>query len=285
MSFVDQASALERERRMQELLDRISTLSDDELKRLDRNLGVQVLIDDAVNSEFPINTVSRQTTENNIKALLSSRIETVRSNLTQILGFTPSDSDVQELVKLRRIYGTGFTGAMRQISQTINDVEGGISQVLKAIDTGITSLVDTATSIAQTALDQANQAANAAISAVTSTANAAISSVVSANTINSIRTSVSDITEFLNSPAALLPGLTNLFSENIDSKIRRIDSELDEISREIQEAARQRADSNVSAQNAAVIQNSIQQSLSTPTTNPDPVSEDGTPYYTYPNNA
>lgn len=285
MSFVDQAAALERQRRMQEILDRVSTLSDEELRRLDRVLGVQVLIDDTISTEFPINTVSRQTTESNIKSLLSSRIETVRSNLTQILGFNPTDSDIQELVRIRRIYGEGFTGAMRQISSTVNDIQGGVAEVLRAIDTGVTSVIDRASSIALAALNEANAAANAAISAVTTAANAAISSVVSANTINSIRSSVSNVTEFLNNPLVLVPRLTNLFSEDIDSRIRRIDQELNLISQELQEAARQRADSNVSSQNAAVIESTIQQGLSTPPTNPDPIAADGTPYLTYPNNA
>lgn len=285
MSFVDQAAALERQRRMQDILDRISNLNDDELKRLDRVLGVQVLIDDTVNTEFPISTVSKQTSQSNIKSILSSRIETVRSNLTQILGYTPTDSDIQELISIRRIYGEGFTAAIRQISATINDVQGGIAEVLRAIDTGVTSVIDAATGAAQLALDEANRAANAVISSVTSAANAAISSVVSANTINSIRSTTRDLTALLNNPLSLVPTLTNYFSASLDDRIRRIDEELNLISRELQEAARQRADSNVSAQNAAVIQNTVQQGIETPPTNPDPVSEDGIPYSTYPNNA
>lgn len=284
MSFVDQAAALERERRMQDILDRISNLSDDELKRLDRVLSVQVIIDDTINTEFPISTVSRQTSQSNIKSILSSRIETVKSNLTQILGYTPSDSDIQELIKIRRIYGEGFTGAIRQISATINDIQGGISEVLRAIDTGVTSVIDTATKTAQLALDEANKVANAAISSITSSANAAINSVVSANTINSIRSTTRDLTALINNPLSLVPTLTNYFSASLDERISRIDEELNLISRELLEAASQRANSNVSAQNAAVIQNTVQQGISTPPTNPDPVAEDGTPFYTYPNN-
>lgn len=280
MSFVDQAAALERKRRMQSLLDRISTLSEDELKRLDRVLGVQVLIDEAIASEFPITTVSRQTTENNNRALLSSRIETVRSNLTQILGFTPTDSDIQELIKLRRIYGSGFTGAIQRISQTINDIEGGINAVLKSIDSGITDTVDKATIAAKENLEEQQRILSTDLSTLIGNT----SSIISANTINAIKSTVGDITEFINNPLVLVPRLTNLFSEDIDAKIRKIDSELDAISRELQEAARQRAESNVSAQNAAVVQENVTRALNTPPTNPDPVSEDGTPYYSYPNN-
>lgn len=280
MSFVDQAAALERQRRVQSLMDRLSTLSEDELKRLDRILGVQVLIEDAISTGFPVSTVSQQTVENNNRALLSGRIETVRSNLTQILGFTPTDSDINELLRLRSIYGDNFSGAIKRISQSINDVQGGIASLLAAIDTGITDTIDTATKAAQQAIDEANRAANAAIQSVIG----GVSNIIPAETINSIRSSVGDITSFLNNPLVLVPRLTNLFSDTLDAKIKRIDAELDAISREQQEAARQNATSTVSTENANQVQQNIANALNTPPTNPDPVTEDGTPYNTVPNN-
>lgn len=273
MSFVDQSQALERERRMQTIMDRLNTLSDSELENLDRNLGVQVLIDDAKKSQFPINTVSSQTTENNTKILLSCRIETVRSNLTQILSFTPTDSDIQELIKIRNVYGGNFTSAIRQISSVQGSIPTGTSDILKLIDTGNTSVVNTSTRIAQEKINEAN----------TTIISANTESVVSANSALALRTSGFNITSLLNNPTQLITSLAGLFSEDMDSKIKKIDSELDAISRDSQEAAKQRSDSNISTQNADLVRSNIEQALSMLPSNPDPVSEDGTPYYTYPN--
>lgn len=286
MAFVDQSSALERERRMQQILDRLSTLSEDELNRLDRNLEVQVLIDDTVSSEFPITTISKQTSESNLKVLLSSRIETVRSNLAQILKYTPTDSDIQELIKLRKVYGNSFTSSIQQISQNAYNLPGGTGSLLKVIDTGNTNIISLTSLASSNAINnvQSTILSNTSLSTNTVLSNTAVSSI-SPSAIYTLGTTQSNIFDFIRSPSLLIPRLTSLFSDDVDSKIKRIDQKLNEISNQDNEVIAQRANSSVSFINASAIEKTIREGLSTPATNPDPISEDGTPYYTYPNNA
>lgn len=276
MSFIDLSLIAERERRMEQIMVRLSSLPESELNRISQMLQAQSQINNAVQSAGA--AVSGGALVRHIENTLAGPAQTITSNLTQLLGFVPSSSDMTELLSLQTQFGSNFSSAIASISSTINTIEGGISQLLQAIDTGVTQGIQAVTTAAQNAITQAQQQAVNAIQDALPSAD----SIIPQSTLDALSGVVSDINSIISVPAELANQLTSALQNQLNENITQINSALDGVSRSIQSEISGFINSVVSASQFEELQTITASVLSTPLGPPLPQSEFGESYDSVP---
>lgn len=255
----------ERQRRMGLMLQRLGTLPQDEAQRLDVALGAQQTIENASASANPI------TGDNTaIRSALNSREEVIRTNLTSILGYAPTRSDINDLLSLRNTMGSGFSGTISSLGRLVNTVEGGVAAVLSAIDNGISTAINTI-------INQAETAVNEAVAGINSEINNALNDVQN-QAENLIPQELRDTIQDISNIPSTINDLVSIATDSVNRTIDDINRELNEISTSLQNEVREFIDSNINKPIRDVFNNSISSSITQETLPPIPRNEAGEPY-------
>jgi len=260
MSFVNIHQALERERRMSQIMARMSSLSPEQLRRVATLLDAQERVDSVASANnFPMSggqdLIQRQM--NNITA---SQRETIMSNLTQSLGYRPSDSDIRELRTLRTQFpGDSFSSNMRVIASNVGAIPGGVGALLRGLDTGnIQGVVNSATKIAASIL-ASQEIPTPNLNNISSTINSAI-------------TSITDIAS----------EVTTAVQNQLSSGIDQVNELLNDVSRDIQVEISEFRDSILTSSQATELNELATAIASSPTTPAIPTNSVGEQYDTAP---
>lgn len=262
--LVDLSSAQERERRVSEILNRLGSLEPEKVSQLQTMLNAQQVIDRATNpTNSPLGS-SNEALQKELSNTLAGRSETIRMNMSQLLGFTPSSNDIKELVSIQNSFGGSLTTAANVVAKNINQIEGGVSSFLRSVDTGITEGLTAATNAASNLLASAQREAESAVRSLLPNP----SSIFPSSTL-------SQLTDVLNDTSALANRVTDMISSQINSAIQEVDTILTSISDDINNAARSFANSNIISDQVAGFKNAINSSISSPPTPPIPPDADG----------
>ena len=262
--LVDLSNAQERERRMGEIVNRLGALEPSKVSQLQTMLNAQQVIDrvtDPTNSPLgaPNEALQKELTNS-----LAGRSETIKANMTQLLGFTPSKDDIKELVKIQNSFGGSLTEAANVVAKNINQVEGGINSFLRSIDTGITAGLTAATTAASNLLASAQKEAESAVKSLLPSP----SSFLPTGTL-------SQLTDVLNDTTALANRVTDMVTSQVNSAIGEVDTLMSNISSEINTAAKSFVGSAVISDQVTGVQNAISSSVNSVPTPPIPANADG----------
>lgn len=261
--LVDMSGALERERRMGELLNRLGSLDNDKIKQLEKMVNAQQLINNASDpSNSPLGAPN-DALQRELSSSLAGRSETLRLNMTQLLGFKPTDSDVKEISSIQSSFGGSLSTAASVVAKNINAVEGGISSFLQAIDTGITEGITAATNAAGKLISEAQEQATTAIQGLLPDT----SSVLPTGTLNQLK-------DILNDANALTDRVTNMISSQVESTMKEIDGVLNSISEEIAAATKGIANSNIISDQTQSFKDAVSSLVNSPSTDPIPLNAD-----------
>lgn len=262
--FVELSSAQERERRMGEILNRLGSLNQEQTGQLQSLLNTQRLVNSATDpSSFPVNG-DPDSIQRSLRSAMSGRNETLRSNMTQVLGYSPSDSDVKELLKIQESFGGNITEASNVVAKNINQVEGGVGKFLEAIDTGITEGITTVTSGIGSLLDRAQQELASATQDLLPSANSILPSGTS-----------SQFQEFLGDTSELINKITDSVNSQLNSVMEDIDSAFADLSNGINTGLKGIANSNVISDVTKNINQTISSTFNSVPTAPIPLNTDG----------
>ena len=262
--FVELAGAQERERRMGEILNRLGSLSEDQTNKLQTLLNTQRLVNSATDpSSFPVNG-DPDSIQRSLNSALAGRTETLRSNMTQVLGYSPSDSDVKELLKIQESFGGSITQASNIVAKNINQVEGGISKFLQAIDSGITEGITAVTSNINSLVEKTQQ----------ELANTVQGLLPSANSILPTG-AASQFQAFLGDTNQLISKLTDSVNSQLNSVMKDIDSAFADLSNEINTSLKGIANSNIISDVTKNINQTISSTFNSVPTAPIPLNTDG----------
>ncbi len=262
--FVELAGAQERERRMGEILNRLGSLNQEQTGQLQSLLNTQRLVNSATDpSSFPVNG-DPDSIQRSLSSAMSGRNETLRSNMTQVLGYSPSDSDVKELLKIQESFGGSITEASNVVAKNINQVEGGVGKFLEAIDTGITEGITTVTSGIGLLLDKAQQELASATQDLLPSAN----SILPAGTASQLQSFLGDTNELINK-------LTDSVNSQLNSVMNDIDSAFADLSNGINTGLKGIANSNVISDITKNINQTISSTFNSVPTAPIPLNTDG----------
>lgn len=262
--LVDLSSAQERERRMGEILNRLGSLEPEKIAQLQTMVNAQQVIDrvtDPANSPFGS---PNEALQKELSNTLAGRTETLRANMTQLLGFTPSKDDVKELVNIQNSFGGSLTTAANVVAKNINQIEGGVSSFLRSIDTGITEGLTAATTAVNNLLSSAQKEAESAVKSL----------LPSANTIFPTST-MSQLKDVVNDATALANRVTDMVTSQVNSAIQEVDNIMNNISNEINTAARSFANSSIIGDQVNGFKNAINSSVNSVPTPPIPPNADG----------
>lgn len=262
--LVDLSSAQERERRMSELVNRLGALEPEKVAQLQTMLNAQQVIDRATDpTNSPLGSAN-EALQKELTNTMAGRAETIRMNMTQLLGFTPSSNDVKELVNIQNSFGGSLTTAANVVAKNINQIEGGITSLLRSVDTGITSGLTAVANSASSLLASAQKEAETAIKSILPNP----SSIFPTSTL----TQLNDV---LNDANALANRVTEMITSQINSTIQEVDSLMNNISIEINNTAKSFANSNIIGDQVAGFKNAISSSVNSPPTPPIPPNADG----------
>ena len=262
--LVDLSGAQERERRMSELLNRLGSLEPEKVAQLQTMLNAQQVIDRATDpANSPLGSAN-EALQKELSNTMAGRSETIRMNMTQLLGFTPSSNDVKELVSIQNSFGGSLTSAANIVAKNINQIEGGVTSFLRSVDTGITEGLTAATTAASNLLASAQKEATAAIESLLPSP----SSIFPAGTL-------SQLTDVLNDTTALANRVTDMVTSQINSAMQEVDSIMSSISNEINTAAKSFASSNIISDQVDGFKNAINSSVNSVPTPPIPPNADG----------
>lgn len=253
----------ERQRRMGLMLQRLGALPQEEAQRLDVVLGVQETIQAAT-----VNTIITDSTP--VSAALSSREEVVRTNLTSILGYAPTRSDMNDLMSLRTTMGGGFAGTVTSLGRLVNTVEGGVASVLSAIDNGVSTAINTVITQAETAVNEALTSIHGEIDAAITDARNNAQDLIP----EELRETVQDIASL----PSVITGLVDTAADSVNRAIDDVNRELDGVSRSIQSEVREFIDSNINKPIRDAFTNTISATLTQQPLPPVPRNESGEPY-------
>lgn len=258
------SGAQERERRMGELLNRLGSLEPEKVNQLQTMLNAQQVIDKATDpTNSPLGS-SNEALQKELSNTLAGRSETIRMNMTQLLGFTPSSDDVKELVKVQNSFGGSLTTAANVVAKNINQIEGGITSFLQSVDTGITEGLTAATKAASNLLSNAQKEAESAIKSLLPSTE----SIFPAGTLKQLRGVINDAN-------ALADRVTDMVTSQINSTMQEVDNLLGSISNDINTAAKSFANSNVISDQVSGFKNAINSAVSSAPTPPIPPNADG----------
>lgn len=220
--FVNYSSAIQRQNNFSALMNSISNLDSDKMRRLELCLKARESIDQASNSStLPISSDS-ELSERELQSIYAGRKQTVDLNITQLLGYQPSEADINELQNMRGTFGANFPTATLNLSQNINSVGGGISTVMQSIDSGIS-----------TGLEQFNiaqQEINNQILSVTTSIVDNVKSLIPEQTINQLQQLNPSNLDIFGNIGDLVNDLNTLITSNVENAIDNIDSALSDIS-------------------------------------------------------
>lgn len=255
--LVDMSGAQERERRMGELLNRLGSLDDNKIKQLEKMINAQQLIN---NASDPTNSplgAPNDSLQKELSASLAGRSETLRLNMTQILGFTPTDNDVKEISSIQSSFGGSLSTAASVVAKNINSIEGGISSFLQAVDTGITEGIVAVTNAAGELISKAQDE----VIAATKDLLPDTSSIFPTGTLNQLK-------DVINDANALTERVSNMISSQIESTMKEVDGIFNSISDEIAAATKSIANSNIISDQAESFKNAVNSLVNSPPTSP-----------------
>lgn len=252
MGTVDISSNVERADRLQALMQRMQTLAPQRLKELEINLKAQTALDQALNGGTAISGASASI-DNQTRAALASQLETVKQNLSQILGYVPASVDVTEMQKVQTSLGNSFTSAMPVIARNINSMQGGINQLLGAIDSGIMTGVVNLTRQVDIGIQQA-------ASALTQQ----LPNPAQVIDMSTVAGTASQITALLNNPQALLAATSASITNVIDQATDNVNNILSEISQMNIQNSLPFVDNNLNSSLVDSVKQSINTVLNTP---------------------
>jgi len=253
--LVDMSGAQERERRMGELLNRLGSLDDNKIKQLEKMVNAQQLIN---NASDPTNSplgAPNDSLQKELSASLAGRSETLRLNMTQILGFTPTDNDVKEISSIQSSFGGSLSTAASVVAKNINSIEGGVSSFLQAVDTGITGGIVAATNAAGELISKAQNG----IIAATKDLLPDTSSIFPTGTLNQLK-------DVINDANSLTERVSNMISSQIESTMKEVDGIFNSISDEIAAATKSIANSNIISDQAKSFKNAVNSLVNSPPT-------------------
>jgi len=249
------SGAQERERRMGELLNRLGSLDDNKIKQLEKMVNAQQLIN---NASDPTNSplgAPNDSLQKELSASLAGRSETLRLNMTQILGFTPTDNDVKEISSIQSSFGGSLSTAASVVAKNINSIEGGVSSFLQAVDTGITGGIVAATNAAGELISKAQNG----IIAATKDLLPDTSSIFPTGTLNQLK-------DVINDANSLTERVSNMISSQIESTMKEVDGIFNSISDEIAAATKSIANSNIISDQAKSFKNAVNSLVNSPPT-------------------
>lgn len=274
MSFVNLDQSIERERRMEQLMIRMGSLPEGDFDKISKMLKAQAQIDNIVDSNSTAlgggDSVARQ-----MQNTMAKSGETITSNLTQLLGFVPSSSDMTELKTMNERFGDGFPSAMKTISASIGSVGGGIGKLLESLDTGVTEGIQSIANTAYKALSDLKQQATDAIADILPPAD----SIIPQSTLSSLGEGLSGL---LSGAGDLAGGLTTAIQEQVNQGAKEVSGLLDDISKDIEKGVKEFIDSTVTSSQFDELKNLTNSILNTPPSPPVPVNENGEEFPTVP---
>ena len=255
MGTIDVAASVERASRLQALMQRMQGLTPDRMKELEINLKAQTELDKTLNGGTAISAASASI-DSQVRAGLERELQTVKQNLSLILGYIPPPTDVSEMQKIQTSMGSSFTSNMPTVARNINSMNGGINKLLAAIDsgimTGVISLAQQAESATQQAVNQLTQQ---------------IPNPLQVVNVKMLSGAASQIQSLLNNPQALLNSLSSSITGTIDSTINNV---ANNILKEISTQNIQNSLPFVNTNITSSTDSSISGSVSTALTNPIP---------------
>jgi ElaB/YqjD/DUF883 family membrane-anchored ribosome-binding protein len=250
---------------MSEMLNRLGSLETEKLAQIEKMLKAQQVIDKAVDpTNSPLGKVN-ESLKQELTNTLAGRAETIRMNLTQLLGFTPTSDDVKELVKVQNSFGGSLTNAVNVIAKNINQIEGGISSFLQSIDTGITEGLTAAAEAVDKFISDAQKEIESAIKSLLPTPE----SLLPEGTLSQLKDIINDVN-------ALADKVTNMITAQIDSAMQEVDNILNGISDEINTATKNFLDTNINIISSQVdgFKNAVNSSATSAPTPPIPPNAD-----------
>jgi len=262
--LVDLSSAQERERRVSELLNRLGSLDPSKVSQLNTMLNAQKVIDKVTDPTNSPLGAPNEALGNELTSALASISETIKSNMTQLLGFIPSKDDVKELTKIQNSFGGSLTEAANVVAKNINQIEGGVASFLKSIDTGITAGITAATKAANDLIEKAQKDITEAVESQLPS----VDSIFPTGTLNQLK-------DVLNDVNALKDRVTEMVTSQIDSAVAEIDKIMNDISTEINSAAKNLVNSAVNSDLVAGVKNAISSIVDSVPTPPIPPNADG----------
>lgn len=267
MSFVNLDQSIERERRMEQLMIRMSSLPEEDFDKISKMLKAQSQIDNIVDSNSSAlgggDSVARQ-----MQNTMAKSGETITSNLTQLLGFVPSSNDMTELKSMNERFGDGFSSTMKTISASIGSVGGGIGKLLESLDTGVTEGIQQVANTAYKTLADLKQQATDAIADILPPAD----SIIPQSTLSSLGEGLSGL---LSGAGDLAGGLTTAIQEQVNQGAKEVSGFLDDISKDIEKDVKEFIDSTVTSSQFDELKNLTSSILGTPPSPPVPVNENG----------
>lgn len=267
MSFVNLDQSIERERRMEQLMIRMSSLPEEDFDKISKMLKAQSQIDNIVDSNSSAlgggDSVARQ-----MQNTMAKSGETITSNLTQLLGFVPSSNDMTELKSMNERFGDGFSSTMKTISASIGSVGGGIGKLLESLDTGVTEGIQQVANTAYKTLADLKQQTTDAIADILPPAD----SIIPQSTLSSLGEGLSGL---LSGAGDLAGGLTTAIQEQVNQGAKEVSGFLDDISKDIEKDVKEFIDSTVTSSQFDELKNLTSSILGTPPSPPVPVNENG----------
>ncbi len=253
---------------------RMGSLPEEDFDKISKMLKAQAQIDNIVDSNSSAlgggDSVARQ-----MQNTMAKSGETITSNLTQLLGFVPSSSDMTELKTMNERFGDGFPSAMKTISSSIGSVGGGIGKLLESLDTGVTEGIQSIANTAYKALSDLKQQATDAIADVLPPAD----SIIPQSTLSSLGEGLSSL---LSGAGDLAGGLTTAIQEQVNQGAKEVSGFLDDISKDIEKGVKEFIDSTVTSSQFDELKNLTNSILNTPPSPPVPVNENGEEFPTVP---
>jgi hypothetical protein len=273
MSFVNLEQAIERERRTEQLMVRLGSLPPEDFNKISQMLQAKSQIDSIVTSTTASvgggSAVARQ-----MESTLAKSGETITSNLTQLLGFVPTSSDMSQLKLLNEQFGSNFSEATRTISSSIGSIEGGVGKLLQSLDTGVTQGIQSLATAAQNSLNDLKQQATDAAKSLLPP----IDSVLPASTLSaltSLSSVGSSITGLLSDANKLASSLTTLVQDQVNQGAKQVTGLLDNISKDISGQVSGFINSQVTSSQFDEIKKLTSSIVSVPPTPPIPLDVNG----------
>jgi len=267
MSFVNLDQSIERERRMSQLMVRMGSLPEGDFQKISQMLKAQSQIDNIVDSNTTAlgggDSVNRQ-----LQNTMAKSGETITSNLTQLLGFVPSTSDMTELKTMNEQFGDGFSQTVKTISSSIGSIEGGIGKLLQSLDTGVTQGIQSLASAAADTLSDLKQQATEAASALLPP----INSIIPQSSLSSLGGGLSGL---LSGAGDLAGGLTGAVQKQINEGVKEVSNLLDTISKDNVKEIKEFINSSVTSSQFDELKKLTETTLGTPPSPPMPLNSNG----------
>jgi len=266
MSFVNVTQASARAEDLSNCLIRMQSLTPEQASLVQTCLNAQNTVNNAISpSNLPVSADPNNASET-LRLGLEGRSEVIRNNLTNSLGFTPTNSQTTELARLSSALGTAFGTTVGTLGSVITQVEGGLNAVLAGLEQGVTSAITSVVNEGQNIINSAAaEVANSISSSLPST-----SSLIPEGARN-ILSDINDLTRSVNE-------LTNSTVSTINSAIEGVTNELNVISTTVQNNVQGFIDSNITGPIRESYNNAINNTLSQPPVPPTPTTPTGEPY-------